>query len=110
MSCSRNVRGCRVQDFTNDLDMNPTEHIFGNSKLKKVKTGDLVRRHTLAKEGAPNYKENIGIVTNVHIDERGGRSVAMARIIPLGCETPPGQEIEVFLACLRVISPSIESL
>jgi hypothetical protein len=96
----------RVQDVTNDLVMKPTEHIFGNSKLKKIKTGDLVRWHTLAKEGAPNYKENIGIVTNVQVDERGGRSVAMAKIIPLGADNKVTREIEVFLACLKVISPS----
>ena len=106
MSCSRNVRGGRVQDFTNDLDMKPTEHIFGNSKLKKIKTGDLVRWHSLAKEGAPNYKENIGIVTGVQVDQRGGRPVAMAKIIPLGTDGNVTHEIEVFLACLKVISPS----
>ena len=87
--------------------MEPTEHIFGNSKLKKIKTGDLVRWHTLAKEGAPDYKENIGIVTNVCVDHRGGRYVAMAKIIPLGSDYPPGNEVEVFLACLKVISKSV---
>ena len=86
--------------------MEPTEHIFGNSRLNKIKTGDLVRWHTLAKSGAPNYKENIGIVTNVHVGQRGGRYVAMAKIIPLGTSNPSGREIEVFLACLKVISPS----
>ncbi len=99
---------CRggIQNSTINLTMQPTEHIFGNSKLKKIKTGDLVRWHSLAKEGAPNYKENIGIVTNVHVDERGGRHVAMAKIILLGHEGAPSQEVEVFLACLKVISPS----
>jgi len=87
--------------------MGPSEHIFGQSKLREVKTGDLVRWHTLAQEGAPDYKENIGIVTDVHVDRRGGRDVAMAKIIPLGSETPPGHEIEVFLACLKVISRSV---
>ncbi len=86
--------------------MNHTEHIFGNSKLKKIKTGDLVRWHTLAQEGAPNYNENIGIVTRVQVDQRGGRSVAIAKIIPLGTEGKATHEIEVFLACLKVISPS----
>tara|TARA_R100000234_G_scaffold20687_1_gene11644 strand:+ start:847 stop:1119 length:273 start_codon:yes stop_codon:yes gene_type:complete len=86
--------------------MKSTEHIFGNSKLKKIKTGDLVRWHSLAKEGAPDYRENIGIVTNVHVDHRGGRYVAMAKIIPLGSDHPVGHEIEVFLACLKVISHS----
>jgi hypothetical protein len=70
--------------------MEHTGHIFGNSKLKKIKTGDLVRWHTLAKEGAPDYKENIGIVTDVCVDHRGGRYVAMAKIIPLGPDYPPG--------------------
>ena len=87
--------------------MELTEHIFGNSKLKKIKTGDLVRWHSLVKEGAPNYKENIGIVTNVRVDHRGGRDVAMAKIILLGSEHGAGHEIEVFLACLKVISKSI---
>ena len=87
--------------------MDPTEHIFGNTKLKQIKTGDLVRWHTLVKEDSSAYKENIGIVTNVHIDYRGGRNVAMAKIIPLGSDHPPGAEIEVFLACLKVISSSI---
>jgi hypothetical protein len=86
--------------------MKPTKHIFGNSKLKKIKTGDLVRWHTLAKEGAPNYKENIGIVTNVLVDHRGGRYVAIAKVIPLGREKDAVYEIEVFLACLKVISSS----
>ena len=101
--------------------MKPTEHIFGNSKLKKIKTGDLVRWHTLTKidppiisgrarkrgvKPTPSYKENIGIVTSVLVEHRGGRDVAIARIIPLKSENVPGQEIEVFLACLKVISPS----
>jgi len=99
---------CRggIQDITNDLIMEPTEHIFGNSKLKKIKTGDLVRWHTLTKEGAPNYQENIGIVTVVQVDQRGGRHVAMARIIPLGTDGDVVSEVEVFLACLKVISSS----
>ncbi len=86
--------------------MEPTEHIFGNSRLNKIKTGNLVRWHTLAKSGAPNYKENIGIVTNVHVGQRGGRYVAMAKIIPLGADNSVAHEIEVFLACLNVVSPS----
>ncbi len=100
------MRSLRVQEITNDIIMKPTEHIFGNSKLKKIKTGDLVRWHSLAKEGAPNYQENIGIVTGVQVDQRGGRSVAMAKIIPLGSDNGAAHEIEVFLACLKVISPS----
>ena len=86
--------------------MGPTEHIFGNSKLKKIKTGDLVRWHSLVKENEPSYKENLGIVTSVGIMHRGGRDVAIARIIPLGGGKPSGGEIEMFLACLKVISPS----
>ena len=75
------VCGDRIQDFANDLVMEPTE-------------------------GAPNYKENIGIVTSVQVDQRGGRPVAMAKIIPLGADNKVTHEIEVFLACLKVISPS----
>tara|TARA_R100000234_G_scaffold105675_1_gene75986 strand:- start:449 stop:754 length:306 start_codon:yes stop_codon:yes gene_type:complete len=101
--------------------MEPTEHIFGDSKLSKIKIGDLVRWHTLVKieppilpgrarsrgsKAEPSYKENIGIVTNVLVEHRGGRNVAIAKIIPLKSENVPGQEIEVFLACLKVISPS----
>jgi len=87
--------------------MGPTEHVFGSSKLKKVKIGDLVRWHTLANETSRGFKENIGIVTTVHVDHRGGRDVAMAKIIPLGSENVIGHEIEVFLACLKVISRSV---
>ena len=87
--------------------MGPIKHIFGDSKLQKIKTGDLVRWHTLVKEDSPGYKENVGIVTNVHIDYRGGRDVAMAKIIPLGSANAVGHEIEVFLACLKVISRSV---
>ena len=102
--------------------MQPKEHIFGNSKLKKVKTGDLVRWHTLVKieppilpgrarsrdsKAKPYYKENIGIVTTVLVEHRGGRNVAIAKVIPLDPSVPPGAEIEVFLACLKVISKSI---
>jgi len=87
--------------------MGPTEHIFGNSKLKEIKKGDLVRWHTLVEKDTTNgYKENIGIVTNVCVDHRGGRDVAMAKIIPLGSENLVGYEVEVFLACLKVISKS----
>tara|TARA_R100000234_G_scaffold44055_1_gene26147 strand:+ start:49 stop:363 length:315 start_codon:yes stop_codon:yes gene_type:complete len=101
--------------------MKPTEHIFGNSKLSKVKTGDLVRWHTLVKieppilpgrarsRGSkiePSYKENIGIVTNVLVEHRGGRDVAIAKVIPLDPNNSGGTEIEVFLACLKVISES----
>ena len=102
--------------------MDKKEHIFGDSKLKKVKTGDLVRWHTLAKVKSsiapeptrsssippePSYKENIGIVINVLIERRGGRDVALARVIPLDPSNSNGTEIEVFLACLKVISPSV---
>jgi len=101
--------------------MQPKEHIFGNSKLKKVKTGDLVRWHTLVKieppilpgrarsrtsRTEPCYKENIGIVTSVLVEHRGGRDVALAKVIPLDPNSTAGVEIEVFLACLKVISPS----
>ena len=87
--------------------MGPTEHIFGNSKLKDVKTGDLVRWHSLKREGEREYIENIGIITTVYIDFRGGRDVAIAKIFPLGAENAVQHEIEVFLACLKVISPSV---
>lgn len=102
--------------------MNKKEHIFGDSKLKKVKTGDLVRWHTLIKvkpsiipgrarsrsiPTEPSYKENIGIVTNVLVERRGGRDVALAKVIPLDPSGSNGTEVEVFLACLKVISPSV---
>ena len=101
--------------------MGPTEHIFGNSKLNKVKIGDLVRWHTLTKieppiipgrartrnlKPVPSYKENIGIVTNVLVEYRGGRDVAIAKVIPINSEDSLGLEIEVFLACIKVISSS----
>ena len=86
--------------------MDPSEHIFGKSKLKQVKIGDLVRWHTLVKSSERAYRENIGIVTSVHIDHRGGRDVAVANIIPLGPQGGHLCEVEVFLACLKVISPS----
>ena len=101
--------------------MKPTDKIFGDSKLKKVKIGDLVRWHTLVKieppiipgrargrglKIEPSYKENIGIVTNVLVEHRGGRDVAIAKVIPLNSQDPPGLEIEVFLACIKVISSS----
>jgi len=85
--------------------MDPKEHIFGSSKLKKIKTGDLVRWHSLVKANDPAYKENL--VTNVHVTHRGGRDVAIAKIIPLGSESSCVNEIEVFVACLKVISPSV---
>jgi hypothetical protein len=103
--------------------MEPTEHVFGKYKLKEVCLGDLVRWHTLVKvtpsiipgrardrasRSEPSYKENIGIVTNVYTEHRGGRNVALAKVIPLGDENPPGQEIEVFLACLKVLSRSVQ--
>ena len=88
--------------------MKPTEHIFGDSKLKKIKRGDLVRWHTLLKDSdTPAYKTNIGIVTNVSVDNRGGRKVAMAKIIPLGSDSTGMAEIEIFLACLNVISKGV---
>jgi hypothetical protein len=88
--------------------MEPTEHIFGNSKLKKIKKGDLVRWHTLVeRDDTKGYKENIGIVRNVCVTHKGGRYVAMAKIIPLGQESVVAHEIEVFLACLKVISKSV---
>jgi len=71
--------------------MEPTEHIFGNSRLNKIKTGDLVRWHTLAKSGAPNYKENIGIVTNVHVGQRGGRYVQWQKLFLWGQITQVGE-------------------
>jgi hypothetical protein len=102
--------------------MDQKGYIFGNSKLNKVKTGDLVRWHTLVKvepsilpgrartrtqRAEPSYKENIGIVTTVLVEHRGGRDVAIAKVIPLDSSVPAGAEIEVFLACLKVISKSV---
>lgn len=97
----------RVSATPADLNMEPTKHIFGESKLQEIKIGDLVRWHTLIKGDGPGYKENIGIVTTVSVDHRGGRNVAMAKIIPLGGDNPVGHEIDMFLACLKVISPSV---
>ena len=102
--------------------MDRSQHVFGNSKLNKVKTGDLVRWHTLIKvkppimpgrardrsiPPEPSYKENIGIVTNVLVERRGGRDVALAKVIPLNPSGSTSAEVEVFLACLKVISPSV---
>ena len=87
--------------------MDLTHHIFGRSKLKEIKIGDLVRWHSLTKDEPIGYKENIGIIANVYVDRRGGRDVAMAKIIPLGSDSIIGQEMEMFIACLRVISPSL---
>ena len=102
--------------------MNKKGHVFGNSKLSKIKTGDLVRWHTLIKvkppiipgrarsrsvPPEPSYKENIGIVTNVLVEHRGGRDVALAKVIPLDPSGSTSTEVEVFLACLKVISPSV---
>ena len=102
--------------------MGPKENVFGNSRLKKIKTGDLVRWHTLVKINPPilpgrardrtqaiepAYKENIGIVTSVVVEYRGGRNVALAKVIPLNEPNSVGTEIEVFLACLKVISKSV---
>ena len=101
--------------------MDPKDNVFGNSRLKKIKKGDLVRWHTLVKvnppilpgrardrrsDTEPIYKENIGIVTNVVVEHRGGRNVALAKVIPLSEPYSVGTEIEVFLACLKVISKS----
>ena len=101
------MRGDRAPPTAHDIIMDPAAHIFGNSKLKQIKTGDLVRWHTLVKDDSPSYKTNVGIVTNVRVDHRGGRDVAIAKIIPLGTENVIGHEIEVFLACLKVISSSV---
>ena len=87
--------------------MQAKTHIFGDSQLQKINIGDLVRWHSLEKQSAKGFRENIGIVTNVSVDHRGGRDVAMAKIIPLGSENVVGHEIEVFLACLKVISKSM---
>ena len=84
--------------------MDPKKNIFGNSQLTNINTGDIVRWHTLKKDGEREYIENIGIITNVYIDFRGGRDVAMAKIIPLGNKNNTGREIEIFLACVKVIS------
>ena len=66
-----------------------------------------MRWHSLVKANDPTYKENLGIVTNVLVTHRGGRDVAIAKIIPLGSESSCVNEIEVFVACLKVISPSV---
>jgi hypothetical protein len=101
------VRWCSIERYPWH-NMKPTEHIFGNSKLKEIKKGDLVRWHTLIERETTNgYKENIGIVRDVSIIHRGGRDVAMAKIIPLGSENLVAYEVEVFLACLKVISKSV---
>ena len=55
----------------------------------------------------PSYKENIGIVINVLVEHRGGRDVALAKVIPLDPSGSNSTEVEVFLACLKVISPSV---
>jgi hypothetical protein len=86
--------------------MQTKNNIFGSSKLKEIKIGDLVRWHTLTKEYRNGYTENIGIVKNVRVDHRGGRDVAVASIVPLN-DGSPTNEIEVFLACLKVVSKSV---
>jgi hypothetical protein len=84
--------------------MNPKKSIFGDSKINHINTGDIVRWHSLKRYGEREYIENVGIITKVYIDFRGGRDVAMAKVIPLGNGTNAGQEIEIFLACLKVVS------
>lgn len=86
--------------------MSPTARVFGDSNLQKINIGDLVRWHSLEKQTEKGYKENVGIVTKVSVNHRGGRDVAVAKIIPLGSENVPGHEVEIFLACLKVISKS----
>tara|TARA_R100000234_G_scaffold117342_1_gene95643 strand:+ start:899 stop:1162 length:264 start_codon:yes stop_codon:yes gene_type:complete len=84
--------------------MEPKKNIFGNSKINKINTGDIVRWHTLKRDGEREYIENVGIITKVYIDFRGGRDVAMAKVIPLGSGSDAGKEIEIFLACLKIVS------
>ena len=84
--------------------MNKKENIFGSSKINQVKTGDIVHWHTMKRDGEKEYLEKIGIVTSVYVDFRGGRKVAMAKIIPLGNDNPTGVETEIFLACVKVVS------
>tara|TARA_R110002012_G_scaffold320940_2_gene546840 strand:- start:98 stop:367 length:270 start_codon:yes stop_codon:yes gene_type:complete len=84
--------------------MEPKQNVFGNSKIDRVGTGDIVRWHSLKRAGEREYIDNIGIITKVYIDFRGGRDVAMAKVIPLGNGINAGKEIEVFLACLKVVS------
>jgi len=84
--------------------MEPKKSIFGDTHLRNIGTGDIVRWHTLKREGEREYIENVGIITSVYIDFRGGRDVAMAKIIPLGRGASAGHEVEIFLACVKVIS------
>ena len=84
--------------------MEPKKNIFGSSKINKVNTGDIVRWHALKRDGEKEYIENVGIITKVYIDFRGGRDVAMAKVIPLGSGADAGKEIEIFLACLKIVS------
>jgi len=97
------MRCSQAQAFANDL-MDPKESIFGGSKINKINTGDIVRWHSLKRDGEREYIENVGIITKVYIDFRGGRDVAMAKVIPLGNKKDAGTEIELFLACLKVVS------
>jgi hypothetical protein len=84
--------------------MKKKQSIFGDSQINKIGTGDIVRWHTLKRDGEREYVENIGIITNVYIDFRGGREVAMAKVIPLGDKSSGSKEIEIFLACIKLVS------
>ena len=41
------------------------------------------------------------------VEHRGGRDVAIAKVIPLDPDISGSAEVEVFLACLKVISESV---
>ena len=79
--------------------------------LKKIKTGDLVRWHTLAKvtppilpgrarsrtrETEPTYKENIGIVTSVLVESSWWSTCCDGESYSL-CEQPPPQRAHMRL-------------
>ena len=87
--------------------MEPKKNIFGSSAIEKIGPGDIVRWHTLKRQEKKDYIENIGIITNVYVDFRGGRQVAMAKIIPLNGENSGNVEIEMFLACIKLISKAV---
>lgn len=75
--------------------------------LRQLEIGDLVQWRSLSTDGRIKSPK-IGLVTNLYIEERGGRPVALAKVAEVNSRKGPvtliGTTQEILVICLEVVS------
>lgn len=87
------------------------EHVFGGRQLKKLSIGDLVAwiewnfdSETDLVTGADKNKR-FGVISDLYIEKRADRDVAMAKVIPMNTKTEKHvHEKQIFASSLKLVS------